>query len=210
MTFGGIIYVHDISADRDTGENARRSLAMLSGSCPEATSDKVVLVTTKWNVLGEAPSAAREAELKAGQWARLLRDAHLMRLYPDSLKEGPASAWEVVRHVLWRLDMRIGREAGEEVARLKGELVKSGKDVPEEAEVLQNALREAVELQSEVFELMKGADREDKEVDVLVKSREERLRTLHQLVILNKSLFYGSLVPNLTHKWIAFNSVVVG
>ncbi|KAJ3515888.1 hypothetical protein NMY22_g14334 [Coprinellus aureogranulatus] len=211
--FGGIIYIHDISADRDTGENARRNLVMLRGLCPEATLDKVTLITSKWSVLGEGQAAKREAELKEGQWKSLLdatHDTHLMRLSPDSEAAGPKTAWQIVRHTLWRLDIWLGRQSLAETQRLRDELAKTGKPVPDEAQALEEALRESVELQQEVFALLKSAANGNKEAEGVIKSKEERLKTLHQLVILNKSLFYASFVPNLTHKWIAFNSVVVG
>lgn len=209
-TFGGIIYIHDISADRDTGENARRNLSMLTGTFPEATPDKVVLVTTKWKILGADISTKREAELTSGQWARLLRSAHLMRLYPDDEKGGPTSAWSVIRHTLWRLDIRLGREAIEDASRLQSELERSGKHVPDEAEALKKALKEAVALQTEVLDYMKSAADGNKEAEELIRSKDERLRTLHQLVILNRSLFYGRIITKLTHRRIAYNCVVVG
>lgn len=212
MIFGGLIYIHDICDDRDEGEFARRTLAALKGVCPEATLDKVVLVANKGVFLGEPLSVEREGVLTKGQWASLPpAGAHIMRLYPDNEKEGPRCAWQVIRHTLWRLDIRLGREDIKVASRLQEELVKSGRRIPDEAEALKEALDEAVTLQTEVLSLMKSAAGGDKEAEEIIRSKEDMLRKLQQLVMFNKSSFYGSFVSdsNLTHKWVAFNSLVV-
>ncbi|KAJ3534986.1 hypothetical protein NMY22_g6691 [Coprinellus aureogranulatus] len=219
MTLGGIIYVHDISADRDTGENARRNLSLLRGLCPEATLDKVVLVTSKWDVLeereqqehrpGQREGEKREEELKQGQWKCLLESpspAHLMRLSLNKA-EAAQAAWQVIRHTLWRLDIRLSQQRLAETERLRVQFTKAGKPDPQGAQELEEMLREAVKLQKEVFDLLKSIEYGSRTAEGAIASKEERLKELHHLV--NHSLFHRKVLPTLTHKWFAFNSVVV-
>lgn len=209
--FGGVIWVHDLSADRDNGAQARRSLAKLAGVCPEVTAETVALLTTKWS-LPESSQVfpARETQLKASNWANLVGSgAHVKRLYPDSEKEGPSSAWQVIRHTLWRLDVRLGRQSLEEVLRLRADLEKNGKAIPEEANALVDALRGGLTLQKEVSALLENAVDQGEAAEENIRGRAQKLQRLHETAILNKSLFYAALVPALRRKRIAFNALVV-
>ena len=135
--------------------------------------------------------------------------AHVMRLHPDNEQEGPSSAWQVVRNTLWRLDVRLGRHSLERVLRLRGDLEKNGRVIPEEANALVDALRGGLTLQKEVSGLLKNAANGDESAEETIRGQAETLQRLHDTAILNKSLFYAGLVPALRHKRIAFNAWVV-
>lgn len=209
--FGGVIWVHDLSADRDNGAQARRNLAKLAGVCPEVTAETVVLLTTKWSrPESSRVFPARETQLKASNWANLMRSgAHVMRLYPDGEQEGPRSAWQVIRHTLWRLDIRLGRRSLEEVSRLRGDLEQNGKAIPEEANALVDALQGGLALQKEVSVLLESAANGDEAAEETIRGNAEKLQRLYDTAILNKSLFYAALVPALRRKKVAFNALVV-
>ncbi|THU87669.1 hypothetical protein K435DRAFT_594871, partial [Dendrothele bispora CBS 962.96] len=68
MVLAGVIYLHDISQDRFT-DTAKRNLNMLNHLCGEASLEKVVLVSTKWERFYDfqVPDA-RERELRDKHW----------------------------------------------------------------------------------------------------------------------------------------------
>jgi len=70
---GGVIYLHDISADRYQGVS-RVELGLLNrsfGDSPQVH-QRVVLVTTKWNRLSQGSGENREKELLEKHWKSLI------------------------------------------------------------------------------------------------------------------------------------------
>ncbi|THU87666.1 hypothetical protein K435DRAFT_336773 [Dendrothele bispora CBS 962.96] len=112
MVLAGIIYLHDISQDRFTG-TARRNLNLFNQLYGEASLEKVVLVSTKWEGFHDIQApAARERELKDKHWNFMIeKRSQVARFRLHSLegetleKKGNENAWDIVslvrqRHVL--------------------------------------------------------------------------------------------------------------
>ncbi|KDR82128.1 hypothetical protein GALMADRAFT_135492 [Galerina marginata CBS 339.88] len=101
---GGIIYLHDISADRYE-EADKRNLESFRIMCGDAVLSKVVLGTTKWErVTTEIGTTEigdeREKELKEKHWKKLLSKGSTMRRFKDN----ESSAWEFLDVLLNRLN----------------------------------------------------------------------------------------------------------
>ncbi|KAH6905529.1 hypothetical protein BKA70DRAFT_1152890, partial [Coprinopsis sp. MPI-PUGE-AT-0042] len=127
MQFGGIIYLHDISATRITGP-VHLNVQMLEKICGSKALDKVVIGTTKWSVAGGLDHAAlyRLAELKSGYWAGLLeKGARDLRIDNERGSCKRAVNFLLGARSTQRRDRLIPR-----VLRIQQELVEEEKLVP--------------------------------------------------------------------------------
>ena len=98
MFLGGVLYLHDISVKKFTG-TARRNLDLFSRLCGDAAIEKVLLVTTNWEVSKDYADQ-REAELKSTHWKFMVdRGAGTHRF-----RRNWTSAWDIIDVVLERVE----------------------------------------------------------------------------------------------------------
>jgi hypothetical protein len=96
MKLGGMIYLHDISESRMGGAGFR-NLEMFQKLCGEDALDRVILGTTKWEILTPEAGQKRECYLKETFWKGMLESgSKAMRFTgPDH-----ASAISIVHKIL--------------------------------------------------------------------------------------------------------------
>ncbi|THU87681.1 hypothetical protein K435DRAFT_867068 [Dendrothele bispora CBS 962.96] len=195
MVLAGVIYLHDISQDRFTG-TARRNLSMFNHLCGEASLDKVVLVSTKWERFRDAQiPTAREGELKDKHWKFMVgKGSQVERFRLHSLKDEPLekTGKESARHIVNLVRQRQAQEKGKVIKKfaiqIQHELVDSKKFVPqtEAGKQLNYSLKEFIDMQKQLVTLEKGTaeagdqDREDKivEMERTIRRLEEQMRSL--------------------------------
>ncbi|KDR82110.1 hypothetical protein GALMADRAFT_264377 [Galerina marginata CBS 339.88] len=103
VQFGGIVYLHDITASRVQKEFDAAALALRTLSRPEPASH-LLMTTVKWGRVQQDPRAQkRELELQANSWKKILDGgAHLCR-FADTKD----SAWEIVDKLLQKEPLEL-------------------------------------------------------------------------------------------------------
>ncbi|KAF6750307.1 hypothetical protein DFP72DRAFT_910717 [Ephemerocybe angulata] len=127
VAIGGVIFLHDISIDREDASN-RRARSILLNLCGEEALDRVVMVTSKWarelDTVGPEALHKKEDELKSKHWKSLLRQKEgggaTMRRW-NVEKEGE-TAHAIVRFILKQANDRIGQSGKLEPLLIQKEL----------------------------------------------------------------------------------------
>ena len=118
MKVTGIIYLHEISQARMFG-TARKNLEMFRKLCGDEALGNVVLGTTKWGDVSLEKGQQREQQLGSDYWKEMLqRGSVIMRVLAD-----PASAWEIIDHIL--------KNDKVEFVRIQEELLELQKVIPD-------------------------------------------------------------------------------
>ena len=71
MTVAGIIYLHDISSPRVTGAN-QKDFEIFQTLCGSDASQKVILATTKWDLIRQSRAEEFETQLTNDFWRDML------------------------------------------------------------------------------------------------------------------------------------------
>ncbi|KAF9559516.1 hypothetical protein CPC08DRAFT_708807 [Agrocybe pediades] len=105
MTFGGVLYMHDISEDRFSTLAASELKALQASFAgkPDHGLERFVLVTTKWGRISEEKASSKESELKKNQWGVLInRSSSVCRFKIDAANKevGYSSAWTALNLLL--------------------------------------------------------------------------------------------------------------
>jgi hypothetical protein len=101
MPIGGVLYLHDISLKRFTG-TARRNLEMFRRLCGEDALEKVVFVTTSWQMDAPDDHERREEQLKSNHWRPMIdKGANVRRFLGTG---DSAQAWEILKILLQHAD----------------------------------------------------------------------------------------------------------
>jgi hypothetical protein len=90
----GIIYLHDITVNRMFGAQ-RRNFNMFTKLCGNDACKKVVLVTTRWDILGSDTGETRERELSQRYWSDMIRHGSSTMQHDGSQR----SAWDITNSV---------------------------------------------------------------------------------------------------------------
>ena len=95
IKLAGIVYLHNISANRMSGTSLM-NLSMFESLCGQDAMTSVILVTTMWNEIKEETGVRREAELKATFWKDMLRNGCKTKRFNHTFD----SAWDIVSNVM--------------------------------------------------------------------------------------------------------------
>ncbi|THU87671.1 hypothetical protein K435DRAFT_762475 [Dendrothele bispora CBS 962.96] len=213
MVLAGVIYLHDISQDRFTG-TAKRNLSMFNHLCGEASLEKVILVSSKWERFSDFQvSAARERELKYRYWKFMIGKGSQVarfRLRPlegEILKTtGTESAWDIIYLIREHQLKQKGKALRDFGIQIQKELVDSKKFIPqtEAGKELNYSLKEIIDMQKQLVALGKGTaeagdqDREDKiaEMEGTIRRLEEQARFLKVSLPQRLKQIFKKLVNN--------------
>ncbi|THU87673.1 hypothetical protein K435DRAFT_919431 [Dendrothele bispora CBS 962.96] len=191
MVLAGVIYLHDISQDRFT-DTARRNLSKFNHLCGEASLEKVVLVSSKWERFSDFyVPAARERELEDRHWKFMIEKGsqvarfRLRSLEGENLeKTGTQSAWDIIYLIRKRQEeekRKVFHNFGIQIQQM----VDSKKFIPqtEAGKELNYSLKEFIDMQKQLVALEKDTgdlDQEAKiaEMEGTIRRLEEQMRSL--------------------------------
>lgn len=157
---------------------------MLRNMCGDAGFDKVVLVTTKWSREGGRNFGAREQELMEIYWNDMLppQDAASVMRLSHRTKNEAESAWQVLRHVLRRLDGRLLKMAVDSIVQKQEKRTKK-RSTPAETDAargLRIRMQTALDIHEEIVAL-EGQGVEGCH-DGTIRGKEQKLCEMHQAI----------------------------
>jgi hypothetical protein len=190
MPIGGVLYLHDISLKRFTG-TARRNLQMFRRLCGEDALNKVVFVTTSWQMDAPDDRERREEQLKSSHWKPMIDAGANVRRF---LGTGDF-AWEILKIFLERADHLAHMDR----LLIQQEVVDRRLRVPdtEAGKALLLTLQETLSVQKDIPGLEAAAAAGDPEARAKFDEARVRMRKLEEQIQTLK----GSL-PQRLLKWL--------
>lgn len=117
---GGVIYLHDISQDRQGYYKAtERLLRSFNSLRDDATLDRVVLVTSKWERASGRNFHKREDELKDIHWKGMLNGGVCARYDRWEAEQDEKSTWRIVRAILDNVEAGVIEDVRSEGQRVQ-------------------------------------------------------------------------------------------
>lgn len=160
MSVAGIIYLHDLSLPRVT-RTARKNLEILHKLCGKKAVEKVILATTKWELVDEQVGTNFEKQLTTGFWKEIASSpGQIARFTGTSI-----SAWQIIGRVLDQLRLKTPPTA----LRLQEELVDLQKLLPDTEvgrklrSTLQELLKTQIKLEKELEDEAKNGSPDARE-----------------------------------------------
>jgi hypothetical protein len=133
MLVGGVIYLHDMSAD-GFSEQLMKNFTLFTKICGRDAMEQVALVTTKWDRLRDMKEGAdRVAELSEDFWMKSLHDgAQIFHVQPQNIDSRLSSQhmrpWEIIHHIVVAADTR---DVEDRILQIQDEIVNYRRFLPE-------------------------------------------------------------------------------
>jgi hypothetical protein len=189
MTFGGVIYLHDISQTRMLG-TTRKNFDIFRKLCGEGTYGSVILGSTKWAAVSPEVGAQREGELIDTFWKEIIFGGSRTLKFENTRN----SAWNIINAILDKFEDRSrehapSRRKGDKKAfdpdtlLIQTELVDLQRLIPETeaGKTLRYTLQELYEMQVKMGQKLKAQSGNAELMAQLEENRGQIRRTLSKI-----------------------------